>query len=393
MRDSFMKDVPSIKSFAKPFSIKSLHLNNRCVMAPMTRSMSPKHIPGEHVAQYYRRRAKGKVGLIITEGTVVNHKAAHGYPDVPNFFGKESLDGWRKVVEEVHAEGGKIIPQIWHVGSMRQLHKCKNSGVDNPRARCSHEEEVPGYAPSAIPHPGIEGADIPHEMNRQDIHEIIAAFAQAAKDAQDLGFDGVEIHGAHGYLIDQFFWDYTNKRTDEYGGNTLAKRTRFAVEIIQAIRDRVGPNFMIDFRFSQWKLGNYKAKMAHNPQELESFLLPLSNAGVDLFHCSTRKFYEPEFPDSTLNLAGWTKKITGKPTITVGSVGLDTDFIATRKHSGCHFSTKNLCGLLERLATEEFDLVAVGRALLADPFWFQKILEGKQEEILYFSQEALKTLS
>jgi 2,4-dienoyl-CoA reductase-like NADH-dependent reductase (Old Yellow Enzyme family) len=155
--------------------------------------------------------------------------------------------------------------------------------------------------------------------------------------------DGVEIHGAHGYLIDQFFWEGSNRRDDEYGGD-LAGRSRFAIELIQAVRAAVGPDFPIIFRFSQWKQQDYTARLVQTPQALAAFLQPLSEAGVDIFHCSTRRFWEPEFDGSELNLAGWTRQLTGKPTITVGSVGLDgeflqfmvdTDKVANRPAWGC----------------------------------------------------------
>lgn len=363
-------------------------------MAPMTRKMSKGHIPGADVAQYYRRRAQGKVGLIISEGTVIGHKAANGYPDVPQFYGELALAAWRRVVDEVHQAGGKFFPQLWHVGSVRQTHRPPNGGADNSQAICCAEKNVPGYAPSPVPHPYVKDAEIPYEMTLEDIEDVIKAFAQAAKDAKDIGCDGVEIHGAHGYLIDQFFWNRTNQRSDHYGGKTLADRTRFAVKVIQAIRDAVGPTFIIDFRYSQWKLGDYNAKLATTPQELESFLLPLQNAGVDLFHCSTRRFWEPEFPDSPLNLAGWTKKITGKPTITVGSVGLDNDFIATLKENDTpHPSYSRIQGLLSSLEKQEFDLVAVGRALLADPSWLEKTIAGRVNEVTPFTQESLTKLN
>lgn len=382
------------KSFNQPFSLKSFSTSNRIVMAPMTRSKSRGHIPGSDVADYYARRAAGGVGLIITEGTVIGHKAGHGYPDVPNFHGKEALDGWKKVVEEVHQAGGKIFPQLWHVGSIRQSHHpCHNQGADNPQATCCFEKKVPGYGPSPIPHPYVENGEIPHEMTEQDIADVIQAFARAASDAKQVGFDGLELHGAHGYLIDQFFWDYTNKRSDRYGGKTLADRTRFAVEVIQAVRKAVGPDFPLDFRFSQWKLGDYKAKLAKTPEELESFLIPLADAGVDIFHCSTRRFWEPEFSHSQLNLAGWTKKITGKPTITVGSVGVDDDFISSMvQHNPVHHAENRMDELLKRLSDEEFDLIAVGRSLLGDPLWLKKIHEGKFSEITPFTQKSLETL-
>lgn len=377
----------------KPFSLKSFQTANRIVMAPMTRSKSKRHIPGPDVADYYARRAANDIGLVITEGTVINHKAGHGYKDVPNFYGKEALEGWRHVVESVHQAGGKIFPQLWHVGSVRQTHTCHNQGADNPTSTCCCEKMVPGFGPSPIPHPYVENGEVPHEMTLQDISDVIEAFAQAALDAKELGFDGVELHGAHGYLIDQFFWDYTNKRTDGYGGKSIAERTRFAVEVIQAVRKAVGPDFPIDFRFSQWKLGDYNAKLVTTPKELESMLMPLVNAGVDLFHCSTRRFWEPEFPGSELNLAGWTKKITGKPTITVGSIGLDKDFVASMKeHIPVHETENKMHDLFKRLDRKEFDLVAVGRALLADPLWFKKLKEDRLSETVPFSEKSLEKL-
>src|SRR5437868_6627113 len=111
-------------------------------MAPMTRNKSKGHVPGPDVIQYYRRRAEGEVGLIITEGTVVGHKADNSYPDDPNFYGEKSLENWRHVVNEVHLAGGKIFPQLWHVGSVRQTHRCKNECVDNPSSLCCFEDLI-----------------------------------------------------------------------------------------------------------------------------------------------------------------------------------------------------------------------------------------------------------
>lgn len=166
-------------------------------------------------------------------------------------------------------------------------------------------------------------------LTTEEVESLVTAFAQAAANAKSVGFDGIELHGAHGYLIDQFFWDRTNKRTDRYGGD-LVGRTTFAVEIIKACRQAVGPDFPIVLRFSQWKLGAYDEKLAKTSEELASFLAPLSEAGVDIFHCSTRRFSQPEFAGSDLNLAGWTKKLTGKPCITVGSIGIPKRFLRRR---------------------------------------------------------------
>ena len=227
-------------------------------------------------------------------------------------------------------------------------------------------------------------------MTKADIDEAVASYTRAAVAARELGFDGVELHGAHGYLIDQFFWDGTNQRTDRYGGSLEARLT-FAVELVQAIRDAVGPDFPVVLRFSQWKLGDYGCKMLKTPNELERFLLPLASAGVDVFHASTRRFNDPEFKDSELNLAGWTKKITGKPTITVGSVGLDIEFLRST-FQGDDAHPAGLDDLLRRLENDEFDLVAVGRALLSDPAWANKMRDGREDEIVAFSPTHMTTL-
>ena len=360
----------------RPFACKSLQLANRVAMAPMTRMRSPDYIPNDEVVGYYRRRAEAGVGLLITEGTTVNHKAANGYEQVPAFHGA-ALEGWKKVVDAVHEAGGRIIPQLWHVGAVR-------------RPGIGPDKDVPGYSPSGMNKPGKV---VGHVMTREDIQDVVRAFAEAARDAKALGFDGVEIHGAHGYLIDQFFWEGTNQRDDEYGGS-LENRGRFAEEIIRAVRAEVGEDFAIMLRFSQWKQQDYDARLAQTPEELERFLAPLVAAGVDVFHCSTRRFWLPEFEGSDLNLAGWTKKITGKPTMSVGSVGLDDDFIgSTGMAMGGSANVTGLDELVRRMANDEFDLIAVGRALLQDPQWLQKVRDGRLDEIKPFGREALGTLS
>ncbi|MGC6588818.1 NADH:flavin oxidoreductase [Paenibacillus sp. Dod16] len=365
---------PSVQPLFTPFSIGKLTLPNRIVMAPMTRSFSPNGIPGPDVAQYYRRRAENGVGLIITEGTVINHLSSAEDPNVPQFYGP-ALKGWSSVVEQVHAAGGLIFAQLWHVGMTRKV-----GSPPNP-------ESLP-IGPSGI---DLSGNLVTAPMTETDIHSVIEAFAQAAADAKLLGFDGIEIHGAHGYLIDQFFWKQTNQRSDRYGGDSFGRRTRFAVEIIRSVRNAVGPDFPIGLRISQWKTSNYTAKLAQTPEQLASLLEPLTAAGVDVYHCSTRRFWEPEFEGSDLNLAGWVRALTGRPTITVGSVGLDEEFMSSFA-PGQVTQFSDLDGLIERLVRNEFDLVAVGRSLLVDPGWAMKIRNGRFDELKPFTVEALRTL-
>ena len=361
----------------RPFSLGPLTLKNRIVMAPMTRNFSPANVPGDAVVEYYRRRAEGGTGLIITEGTCVDHIAASGYPDVPYFHGEASAAGWKRVVAAVHAAGGKIAPQLWHVGAMR-------------KAGTPPEGDVDGYSPSGMNVPGKVNR---HVMTKGDIDDVIAAFARGAALAREIGFDAVEIHGAHGYLIDQFFWQGTNVREDEYGGS-MENRGRFGVELIKAVRRAVGDDFPVIFRFSQWKQQEYTARLAETPEELEQFLMPLSAAGVDIFHCSTRRFWEPEFEGSDLNLAGWTKRITRKPTITVGSVGLNADFIPLPGEATFREAEPASLGqLVERMGNDEFDLVAVGRAMIANSDWANRVRDGELQQMSAFQKEQLFDLN
>jgi len=361
-----------------PFHGAGLELANRIVMAPMTRRKSPGGVPGEDVAAYYRRRAEGGVGLIITEGTTIGRPAASSDEAIPNIHSPESILGWKHVIDGVHTVGGKIALQLWHMGMQRE----PGTGP---------EPSAPTEGPSSI------GGDS-HAMNESEIADAIEAFAQAAQTARAIGFDAVEVHAAHGYLIDQFFWEATNQRSDSYAGS-IAARTRFATEIVKAIRRRVGHEFAVSLRFSQWKVQDYSSKLAFTPGELEQLLIPLADAGVSIFHASTRRFWEPEFPDSSLNLAGWAKKITGLPAITVGSIGLDgPDFLhALRARDGDQqygqHRAASLDSLLLRLGNGEFDLVAVGRALAADPDWVNKVRNGTQESIVAFDRSTLTELT
>jgi 2,4-dienoyl-CoA reductase-like NADH-dependent reductase (Old Yellow Enzyme family) len=359
----------------RPFAINGLALPNRIVMAPMTRSFSPAGQPGQNVADYYRRRAAGGVGLIITEGTAVERVGSANDPNVPHFFGS-ALDGWGQVVQAVHGAAGRIAPQLWHVGAL-------------PNRRNPKGEEA--ESPTGLYMPGKSNG---RAMRDGEVADAIAAFACAAGDAKRLGFDAVELHGAHGYLIDQFFWGATNSRDDRWGGDTLPLRARFAVELLKAVRAAVGPDFPVIIRLSQWKQQDFAFRLAPSPDELAAWLGPLADAGADVFHCSQRRFWESEFPEldgpEGLNFAGWAKKLTGKPTITVGSVGLTGEFVAGM--GGEASKPASLDGLLARLERDEFDLVGVGRALIVDPDWALKVQAGRHGDLTDYTADALMTL-
>lgn len=370
-----------VEPLFRPFELHRLALPNRLVMAPMTRAHSPGGIPGPDVAAYYRKRAEGGIGLIMTEGTWIPHPTASNEPKVPRFHGEDALAGWARVVAEVHAVGGHIMPQLWHTGLSRRP-KAANI-YDDCVEDLSNKSSPSGYV--------MPGEKIGRGMTSEDIDAVIEAYATAAGDAQRLGFDGVEIHGAHGYLVDQFFWHETNLRTDRWGGNDLSARAAFGVELVRACRGSVSRDFPIVLRFSQWKLQDYGARLADTPQQLERLLRPLADAGVDIFHASQRRFWEPEFEGSDLNLAGWAKRITGKPTITVGSIGLAKDMADSM--AGGDTTVARVDRLVEMLARGDFDLVAIGRALLSDPNWANKIRRNALHELAPFNPAVLAQLA
>lgn len=332
-------------------------------MAPMTRMASPNGVPTQAVADYYARRAAGDVGLILTEGTVIDRPASKNENDIPNFYGDASLAAWKNVVEQVHAQQGVIAPQIWHTG------------------------DAPGMTGWMPPAP----RENPSNMSVADIEATIAAFASAAKSAKDAGFDAIELHGAHGYLIDEFFWEKTNPRTDDYGGKSIKERSRFAADVVKAVRAAAGPDLIIIMRVSQWKATDYNAKLANNPKEMEDWIGTLTAAGVDIFHASQRRYWEPEFDGSDLNLAGWIKKVSSQPTITVGSVGLSGDIMGAFAGESSEV-VADMRELQRRFERGDFDLVAVGRSILHDPNWVKKIKDQEFDQLKPFDPASLQTL-
>ena len=208
----------------EPYRLGDLELANRIVMAPMTRNRAPGCVPNERMARYYAQRATA--GLIVSEGTQIA-AVAQGYQDTPGIYTGEQLVGWRRITDAVHGAGGRIFAQLWHVG----------------RVSHSHYHGLRPVAPSPIPPPGKayipEGSlpyETPHALTISEIRDVVQQFRHAARVARDAGFDGVEIHGANGYLIDQFLRSGTNQRADEYGGS-VENRCRFLLEVTHAVLD------------------------------------------------------------------------------------------------------------------------------------------------------------
>lgn len=206
----------------EPYPLGAFTLSNHMVMAPLTRNRAPGGVPNAMMVTYYTQRATA--GLIVTEGTQVS-PLGQGYQDTPGIYTTEQGDGWRTITDAVHSAGGRIFAQLWHVGRVSHSH---------------YHGERP-IAPSPIPPPGkaytpagMKAYEIPREITTREIPGIVEQFRNGAQVARDAGFDGVEIHGANGYLVDQFMQSGTNQRSDEYGG-TLENRSRFLAEVVDAV--------------------------------------------------------------------------------------------------------------------------------------------------------------
>jgi 2,4-dienoyl-CoA reductase-like NADH-dependent reductase (Old Yellow Enzyme family) len=361
-----------------PFAFGRLQLSNRFVMPGMQRGNCEEGAPTREMIEYYRRRAAGGVGLIIGEGCCVEHPSSFCEARFPR-LNPRTYEGWRRCIEAVHSEGGRMLIQLSHLGAMR-----------------ANSPNIPKLAGPALSPSGFFSADKDNgrAATEQDLGEILEAFVDAARLAKAAGADGIELHGCHGFLLDEFLWASTNKRVDRYGGETLQARCRYPAEIVSAIRREVGRDFSISFRFSQWKEPDYTARIADTPTELGAFLNAMRVAGVDVFHASTRRFTTPEFPGSTLGLAGWTKLLVRAPVIAVGSVGLTEDVMESlvgnteAKFAGA----SSLREVTTRFANGEFDLIAIGRSLISDADWVRKVREHRFNDIRIFSKKDLGEL-
>jgi 2,4-dienoyl-CoA reductase-like NADH-dependent reductase (Old Yellow Enzyme family) len=364
-----------------PMQLGKFTLPNRFVFPPMGLEVCENGIPGDDAAEYYARRAQGGASLVMTEGAYIDHPSSGDNPLLGRIRGEDSWEAWRNVATKVHREGGLCVPELWHVG----LIPC---GPDLLAGKgIVFRPELGQVSPSGYIAPGQK---VTEGMTQAEIDEVIAAYARSTAKSVELGFDGIELHGAHGYVIDQFLWKELNHRTDRYGGSPRA-RGQFAADVVRACRAALEPGMPVIVRTSFWKMVDFEARLADSPQELEDLFAPMVEAGVDLFDCSQRRFWEPVFPadesgGSDLNLAGWVKKVTGVPTCTIGSIGLDTDFftnLAEGKQS--ETETGRLDDLMRRFNRGDFDMVAVGRAMIAEPDWPKLVQAGRLDKLRPFS--------
>jgi N-ethylmaleimide reductase len=251
----------SDKDLFKPFKLGNIELANRIVMAPLTRSRAEKgNVPGALVVEYYEQRAS--MGLIIAEATQVS-ATAQGYPSTPGLHTPEQIAGWRKVTDAVHAKGGKIFVQLWHTG--RMSHTAYQPGEQAPVAPSA----IAAKAKTFVPGQGMVDTSVPRALETHEIPGIVQDFATASRNAIEAGFDGVEIHGAHCYLLDAFLRDGSNKRTDQYGGS-IENRARFLLEVMTAVTAAIGAD-KVGVRLSPVSPVNDSSES--NPQPLFEYVV------------------------------------------------------------------------------------------------------------------------
>ena len=245
----------------QPFQLGPITLANRVVMAPLTRSRAEAgNVPGPLTVEYYTQRAT--IGLIIAEATQVS-ATAQGYPNTPGLHTAEQVAGWRKVTDAVHAQGGKIFVQLWHVG--RMSHTAYQPDGQAPVAPSA----IAAKAKTFVPGQGMVDCSTPRALETAEIAGVVNDFRTAARNAIDAGFDGVEIHGAHGYLIDAFLRDGSNQRTDQYGGS-IENRARFLLEVMTAVTAEIGAD-RVGIRLSPVSPVNDSSES--NPQPLFEYVV------------------------------------------------------------------------------------------------------------------------
>lgn len=367
------RDIVDVTPLFEPLTVKGITLKNRFVLAGMQRFACSEGRPLPSMVEFFRSRVEGGVAMVMTEACAVDHPSATQEAKYA-WVTEATLDAWAKCADAVKGEGGHLIIQLWHEGAFRA------EGGDGPYAR------YPTISPS-----GLFGPDkkrgVPASL--QDLEDIKAAFVRSALGAQQIGASGVEIHVSGGYLLDAFVWPETNLRTDKYGGD-LNARLRYPAEIVTAVRAAVGPDFLISCRLSQWKREAVDARgLAANPEELEIVVKTLEQAGVEMFQPGAWKFWEPEWPGSDLSIAGWIKTFTSSPVVAVGGVGLDADILDNYAGVESKFSKDVLQKAVDCFQAGQFDLLAVGRALICEPAWVNKVREGRYDEIHPFLKEKL----
>ncbi|MCB5290984.1 NADH:flavin oxidoreductase [Arthrobacter sp. SO3] len=338
--------MPNFAPLWSPVQIGSTELPNRVALAPMTRiSATEDGHATERMASYYEAYARGGFGLLITEGIYPDTAYSQGYLFQPGLASKEQSQSWANVVDTVHAAGAKIFAQLMHAGAQTQGNRFVDSTI-GPSAIAPKGEQLAFYRGEG-PYP------VPAEITANQMEQVRAGFVTAALHAREAGFDGVEIHGANGYLLDQFLTDYLNDRTDNYGGSPK-NRVRFAAEICRAVREAVGPDMSVGIRISQSKVSDNDHRWRGGAEEARTIFEALGATGIDFIHTTEYRAAAPAFEGGSESLAALAKKHSGIVVIANGNLD-DPETAASLLRDGAA------------------DVIALGKAALANRNWPHRV--------------------
>jgi len=342
-----MRDNGHVATLFEPLALGALALPNRLAVAPMTRvSATADGVPTPRMADYYAQFAQGGFGLVITEGLYTDEAYAQGYLHQPGLANVAQREAWRPIVAGVRSRGGRVIAQLMHAGALSQGNPYR-TGTVGPSAVQPKGRQMTFYR-------GSGAYAVPAAMTQDDIGTAVAGFAQAAVRAREAGFDGVEIHGANGYLLDQFLSEGINLRGDRYGGG-IEGRLRLLVEVVEAVRAAVGTDYVVGVRLSQAKVNDFTHRW-RGEEEAATIFRTVGGLDVDYVHVTEYEAWQPAFGTGP-SLAALAKRHGGKPVLANGSL----------------HDPAQARGMVER---GEADVVSLGRGALAQADWPQRVRHG-----------------
>ncbi|PLV63893.1 NADH:flavin oxidoreductase [Erwinia sp. B116] len=327
--------------------IGDVSFQNRLAVAPMTRvTASEEGIAGERMRAYYDDFARGGFALIITEGIYIDKAWSQTYAYQAGMVNDKQAAAWKTIADAVHLRGGKIFAQIQHSGALSQGNHYLE-GTVGPSAVRPVGKQMAFYR-------GEGEYPVPRELTGSEIQDIIESFADAASRAvTDAGFDGIEIHGANGYLLDQFLTDDTNQRTDKWGGDTAA-RLALSLEVIKAIRNRVGKRIPVGIRISQGKVNDFFHKWAQGEEDARVVFSQLAASGIDYLHLTEFEAWKPAFEGNPASLVALARKYA--PDLTIIANG------------NLHDPNRAV-----QVLNEGADMIALGRGALANHDWPHRV--------------------
>ncbi|KAB7786224.1 tRNA-dihydrouridine synthase [Methylorubrum populi] len=342
----------SHEPFFTPVDINGVALRNRFAVAPMTRvSATEDGSATAEMARYYERFARGGFGLLITEGLYTDRAFAQGYQHQPGLADAAQARTWRSTVEATHRHGARIFAQLMHAGAISQGNRFRD-GTVGPSAIQPRGQQMAFYYGQG-PYP------TPRAMTEEEIADAVQGFADAAGRAVgEAGFDGIEIHGANGYLIDQFLTDYSNRRSDRWGGDA-SRRVGLLLAVFRAVRAKVGVRVPVSVRISQGKVNDFGHRWAGGGRDAEAIFGALADAGVDSIHVTEHEAWRPAFDDGPDSLVALARRFAPRvPLIANG---------------GLHDPAR-----AREVLAAGADLVALGKGALANPDFPDRIRAGRE---------------